>query len=81
MQSATNLMTQEAPERPPIRRIVLGLLDDHGSITDDLLVEITHVEAHAAPWIIRATVERMADHGIVQNIGDDVRPRWEVADV
>ena len=72
-------MTQETPERPPIRRIVLGLLDDYGSLSDDLLVAITHTEANAAPWIIRATVKRMANHGVVRNIGDETRPRWVVA--
>ena len=71
-------MTQETPERPPIRRIVFGLLDDYGSLTDTMLVTITHAEADAAPWIIRATVKRMERHGVIRNIGDETRPRWQV---
>jgi hypothetical protein len=71
-------MTQETPVRPPIRRVVIGLLDDYGSLTDDLLVAIVHAEADAAPWIIRATIGRMESHGVIRNIGDDTRPRWKV---
>jgi uncharacterized phage-associated protein len=64
-------MTQEVPERPPIRRIVLGLLDDYGSLSDPLLVAITHAEADAAPWIIRATVSRMESHGAIRSVGNE----------
>ena len=72
-------MTQETPHRPPVRRVVLGLLSDYGSVTDDLLVAMTHAETNAAAWTIRATLKRMERHGTIYNAtGDDTRPRWKV---
>lgn len=72
-------MTQETPERPPVRRVVLGLLSDYGTVTDDLLVAATHAETDAAPWMIRATIERLEQHGAIYNAsGDATNPRWKV---
>ena len=33
--------------RPPLRRVIRGLISDYGSITDDLLVAMTHAETEA----------------------------------
>ena len=72
-------MTQETTHRPPIRRTVLDLLAEYGSVTDDLLVAATHAHTDAAPWIIRATIDRMERHGHIYNAtGDETRPRWKV---
>ena len=72
-------MTQETPERPPIRRVVLGLLSDYGSVNDDLLVAMTHAETNAGASMIRATIKRMERHGTIYNAtGDETRPRWKV---
>jgi len=72
-------MTQEEPHRPPVRRVVLGLLSDYGSVTDDLLVAMTHAETDAAAWMIRTTIKRMERHGAIYNTtGDDTAPRWKV---
>lgn len=71
-------MTQETPERPPVRRVVRGLLVDHGSVTDPLLVAATHAETNAAPSRIRETLGRMERNGIIYNAtGDETRPRWK----
>ena len=72
-------MTSETPERPPVRRVVLGLLSDYGSMTDNLLVEAVHAETDAAAWMIRATIQRLEKHGHIYNAsGDDTSPRWKV---
>lgn len=72
-------MIQEESERPPVRRVVLGLLADYGSVTDELLVAMTHAETDAAAWMIRATIGRLEKHGHIYNAsGDETRPRWKV---
>jgi len=72
-------MTSETPERPPVRRVVLGLLSDYGSMTDNLLVEAAHAETNAAAWMIRATIKRLEKNGHIYNAsGDDTSPRWKV---
>lgn len=72
-------MTQEEPERPPVRRVVLDKIAEHGSVTDELLVAMTHAETDAAAWMIRATIGRLERHGHIYNAtGDESRPRWKV---
>jgi len=71
-------MTQEAPTRPPVRRVILDLLAEHGSVTDALLVAATHAETDAAPHLIRETLDQMDRHGTIYNAtGDETRPRWK----
>ena len=72
-------MTDEIPHRPPVRRVVVDTLSDAGSVTDDLLVATVHDEADAAPWMIRATIERMERAGVIYNAsGDEMDPRWKL---
>jgi len=72
-------MTQETPERPAVRRVVLGLLSDYGSVSQPLLVAMTHDETDAAAWMIRATIDRLEKHGHIYNAsGDRTKPRWKV---
>lgn len=73
-------MTQESPERPPVRRVVIDHLHEYGSIGDDLLVALSHAETDAAPWMIRTTIRRLEKCGTIYNAsGDDTSPRWKLA--
>jgi len=75
-------MTSESPERPPVRRVVLGLLSDYGSMTGNLLVEAVHAETNAAAWMIRTTIRRLEQCGHIYNAsGDDTDPRWKVTNL
>ena len=72
-------MTQETPERPPLRRVIRGLISDYGSITDDLLVAMTHAETDATPGTIRDVVDALESQGEIYNAsGDATAPRWKV---
>jgi len=72
-------MTQESPERPPVRKVIRETLSEHGSVTDDLLVATVHDKSDAAAWMIRATLDRMEQHGAIYNAsGDDTSPRWKL---
>ena len=72
-------MTQETPERPPIRRVALGLIDDYGSVTDDLLVAMTHTETTADVETIRETIDRLERNGTIYNVSADATaPRWKL---
>ena len=72
-------MTQETPERPPIRRVALGLISDYGSVSDDLLVAMTHAETTADAETIRETIDRLERNGTIYNAsGDATAPRWKV---
>jgi hypothetical protein len=72
-------MTQETPERPPIRRTVRNILLDFHRVTDDLLVSIVHDETGAGTLAIRATVKRMELQGEIYNAtGDADAPEWKV---
>ena len=72
-------MTQESPERPSVRRVALGLIDDYGSVTDDLLVAMTHTETTADPETIRETIDRLERNGTIYNASADATaPRWKV---
>ena len=65
--------------RPPIRRVIRGLITDYGSITDDLLVSMTHAETDAAPGTIRDVVDALESQGEIYNAsGDATAPRWKV---
>ena len=65
--------------RPPIRRVIRGLISDYGSITDDLLVAMTHAETNAAPDTIRDVVSELEADGEIYNAsGDATAPRWKV---
>ena len=66
--------------RPPLRRVICGLISDYGSITDDLLVAMTHAETDAAPDTIRDVVAELEADGEIYNAsGDATAPRWKVA--
>ena len=72
-------MTQETPERPPIRRSVRHLLLDYHRVVDDLLVAAVHAETGAGTLAIRATVKRMEKCGEIYNAaGDADAPEWKV---
>jgi hypothetical protein len=72
-------MPDDTAGRPSVRRVVRGLLADYGTVTHPLLVAMTHAEAAAAPWIIRATIKRLESDGEIYNAtGDDTRPRWRL---
>ena len=65
--------------RPPIRRVIRGLISDYGSITDDLLVTMTYAETDAAPGTIRDVVSELEADGEIYNAsGDATAPRWKV---
>ena len=66
--------------RPPLRRVIRGLISDYGSITDDLLVAMTHAETDTAPDTIRDVVDTLESQGEIYNAsGDATAPRWKVA--
>ena len=72
-------MTQDTPERPSVRRVALGLIDDFGSVTDDLLVAMTHTETTADVETIRETIDRLERNGTIYNASADATaPRWKV---
>lgn len=75
-------MTAESPDRPPVRRVVRGLLADYGQtwgVSTPLLVAMTHAETDADPWMIRATLERMERHGAIYDArGDADAHAWKV---
>jgi len=72
-------MTHEVPHRPPVRKVVRETLADAGSVTDDLLVATVHDKSDAAPWMIRATLDRMERAGVIYNAsGDKMSPRWKL---
>ena len=72
-------MTDETPHRPPVRRVIRGLISDYGSVADDLLVAMTHAETDAAPDTIRDVVDALESQGEIYNAsGDATAPRWKV---
>ena len=72
-------MTDETPHRPPVRRVIRGLISDYGSVADDLLVAMTHAETDAAPDTIRDVVGELEADGEIYNAsGDATAPRWKV---
>ena len=65
--------------RPPIRRVIRGLISDYGSVADDLLVAMTHAETDAPPDTIRDVVDALESQGEIYNAsGDATAPRWKV---
>ena len=65
--------------RPPLRRVIRGLISDYGSVNDDLLVAMTHAETDAAPGTIRDVVGELEADGEIYNAsGDATAPRWKV---
>ena len=65
--------------RPPIRRVICGLISDYGSVADDLLVAMTHAETDTAPDTIRDVVSELEADGEIYNAsGDATAPRWKV---
>jgi len=72
-------MTQETPERTPVRRVALGLIDDYGLVSGDLLVAMTHAETDADADTIRETIGRLKRNGTIYNAsGDADAPEWKV---
>ena len=71
--------TRTVTYRPPIRRVIRGLISDYGSVTDDLLVAMTHAETTADAETIRETIDRLERNGTIYNVsGDATAPRWKV---
>ena len=71
--------TEPVTYRPPIRRVICGLISDYGSVTDDLLVAMTHAETDATPGTIRDGVDTLESDGEIYNAsGDATAPRWKV---
>ena len=65
--------------RPPLRRVIRGLISDYGSVNDDLLVAMTHAETDAPPDTIRDVVGELEADGEIYNAsGDATAPRWKV---
>ena len=65
--------------RPPLRRVIRGLISDYGSITDNLLVAMTHAETDTAPDTIRDVVAELEADGEIYNAsGNATAPRWKV---
>jgi len=67
-------MTQETPERPPIRRTARDTITEYGSISDDLLVATIHAETDAPVNQIREIIDRMEKHGAIYQAGNS----WKV---
>ena len=71
--------TEPVTYRPPIRRVIRGLISDYGSVADDLLVAMTHAETDATPGTIRDVVDALESQGEIYNAsGDATAPRWKV---
>ena len=71
--------TDTVTYRPPLRRVIRGLISDYGSVTDDLLVAMTHAETDTAPDTIRDVVAELEADGEIYNVsGDATAPRWKV---
>ena len=66
-------MTQETPERPPIRRTARDTITEYGSITDTLLVATIHAETDAPVNMIRETINQMEKHGAIYQVGNSWR--------
>ena len=62
-------MTQETPERPPIRRTARDTITQYGSISDDLLVATIHAETDAPVSMIREIISQMEKHGAIYQVG------------
>jgi len=72
-------VTQESPERPPVRRVRLGVGHGDEQVVAHRAVVVEQPEHDAAAWMIRATVERLERHGEIYNAsGDATDPRWKV---
>lgn len=56
--------------RPSVRRVVLGLLDDYGTITHPLLVATTHHETDASASLVRTTIDHLEREGEIYRVGD-----------
>lgn len=66
--------------RPPIRRVIRGLLSDYGrpfGVADDLLVSMVHVETGLRARDIRNVVWELEADGDIYN----VRGNWKVTRV
>ena len=71
--------TERVTYRPPLRRVIRGLISDYGSVADDLLVAMTHAETDTAPGTIRDVVDELEADGEIYNAsGDATAPRWKV---
>ena len=65
--------------RPPLRRVIRGLISDYGSVADDLLVAMTHAETEATVEQIRDVLDALESQGEIYNAsGDATAPRWKV---
>jgi len=57
-------------DTPSVRRVVLGLISDYGSITHELLVATTHAETDASPSLIRTTIKRLEQTGEIYRVSN-----------
>jgi len=60
--------------RPPIRRVIRGLISDYAHVTTPNLVVMVHAETGAAPNHIRDVVDALEREGEIYNAGDN----WKV---
>lgn len=59
--------TDTVTYRPPIKRVIRGLLSDYGPVTDTLLVCMTAAEVNATAETIRETVWELEADGEIYN--------------
>lgn len=75
-------MNDTVTYRPPVRRVIRGLLADYGrqwGVSDDLLVCMVAAEADVTAETVRNTVfELEADGEIYNAAGDADTPAWKV---
>lgn len=60
--------------RPPLRRVIRGLISDYRHVTTTNLVVMVHAETGAAPDLIRDVVDALEREGEIYNGGDS----WKV---
>jgi len=63
-------------DTPSVRRVILGLISDYGSISHDLLVATAHAETDADLAAVRETVAALEARGEIYRVGDT----WKVTD-
>ena len=73
-------MTEETPERPPVRPAVYDVLERaDGPVPDDELREAVREETSAGDLHLGATIKRMERTGAIYNAnGDENDPAWKL---
>ena len=63
-------------DTPSVRRVILGLISDYGSIRHDLLIAAAYAETDADLSAVRETVDALEAHGEIYQVG----VTWKVTD-